>query len=426
MKINHIKISNILGIDSLEFDAGQFNTIAGTNGAGKTSVLEAIKAALRSGHDATLLRAGAEKGEVVLVLDNGGTITKRVGADTSTSKVAGPDGKASAKPAAALQQLTDLLSVNPVDFLLAPARDRARYLLEAMPLEADAEHLQKITGVQVAQSPGVHALAIIDAVRKQVYDDRTGTNRAVREKDATINQLRAAMPPAPGGIDGDEDALLQQLADLDTARDTTLAKIDRQLTKMRADHEAKLDALRQQIDAERAAFADVLARANGAADKARTERAERAGPIGSALQSIRTHREAFTRRTATLATIELMQSELATLQADAEKQTAALAAVDQYKADLLGQLPIPGIEVRDGEVFRDGVAFDRLNTAAQVQIAVDLAKLRAGRLGVACVDRLESLDTATFEAFKAAALQADLQLFVTRVTDGEFGIQTDD
>ncbi|CAH1654942.1 Exonuclease SbcC [Hyphomicrobiales bacterium] len=60
MKIHHIRISNILGVDQLEFEAGQFNEISGQNGTGKTSVLEAIKSVTQTGHDATLLRKGAE------------------------------------------------------------------------------------------------------------------------------------------------------------------------------------------------------------------------------------------------------------------------------------------------------------------------------------------------------------------------------
>lgn len=61
MKIAHVKISNILGIAELEFTPAGFNEISGPNGTGKTSVLEAIKAALSTGHDATLLRKGAER-----------------------------------------------------------------------------------------------------------------------------------------------------------------------------------------------------------------------------------------------------------------------------------------------------------------------------------------------------------------------------
>ncbi|MCQ4574556.1 MAG: ATP-binding protein, partial [Candidatus Brocadiales bacterium] len=71
MKVAAIKIHNILGIESLEIKPNSMTFIEGENGAGKTSVLEAIKAIIHGGHDATLLRNGADKGEIVLVLDNG-------------------------------------------------------------------------------------------------------------------------------------------------------------------------------------------------------------------------------------------------------------------------------------------------------------------------------------------------------------------
>ena len=61
LRIAHLKISNILGIDELEFSPAGFNDIRGKNGTGKTSVLEAIKAATGKGHDATLLRKGETK-----------------------------------------------------------------------------------------------------------------------------------------------------------------------------------------------------------------------------------------------------------------------------------------------------------------------------------------------------------------------------
>ena len=431
MNISHIKISNILGIESLEFDAGQFVAITGDNGLGKTSVLEAIKGALKGGNDATLLRAGADRGEVVLVLDNGGTIGMKVTPAGTTRSVKGPDGKTSTKPVAALASLVDMMSVNPVDFLMARPADRTRVLLESMPLEVDAEKLTEITGIPVTAQPGVHALQVIEATRKQVYDDRTGTNRAIREKDATINQLRAAMPTAPGGVEGDEDSLTAQLTALDAARDTTLGKIDRQLVKLRAEHEAALEGMRAEVEAvrvrmeaERAKFVDTQTRAAAAAEKARADRAAAAAPIGQALTAIRGNRDAAARRQATLDTITKMTGELAALQADAERQGAALDAVDQYKLDLLATLPIPGLEIVDGEIYRAGVPFDRLNTAQRVQIAVDLAKVRSGRLGVACVDGLELMSAETFEAFRRAAIESNLQLFVTRVSDGEFSIDS--
>ncbi|MND16983.1 chromosome segregation protein [compost metagenome] len=438
MKIAHVRISNILGIAELEFTPEGFNEITGPNGTGKTSVLEAIQAVLKTGHDATLLRNGAEKGEAVLVLDDGTELSKTVTADKSTSKVK-VDGKATSRPAEALKALTDLYSANPIEFLRARKQDRVKVLLETMPLEADTEKLAEITGIPVTAQPGTHALAVIDAVYKEVYDDRTGTNRAVKEKDNTINQLRLAMPEAPGGVEGSEDELIAQVRAADEAKTTELDRISTKLTGLKAENQKKIDAIRaeaqRQIDeikAKAAADAEAITteerRIEGLAgtqrEKTIQKHADAIAPLNTALNSIKENRGAHAKREQAMQTIQQMETELVDLQGDAARQTKALADLEQYKNDLLASLPIPGVEVKDGEIYRDGVVFDRLNTAQQVWVAIEIAKLRAGNLGVSCVDGIELLDPAAFEEFKKQSLASNLQLFVSRVSSEEFAVKT--
>lgn len=429
MQINHISIRNILGISELELSPQGFTQISGTNGTGKTSVLEAIKAVLNTGHDATLLRDGADKGEVVLVLDDGTELSKTITSSGSVTAVR-RDGKKVARPVEAIKALTDVLSVNPVDFLLAPKKERVRVLLEAMPLEADTAHLEEISGVEIKAAPGLHALHVINQVHQQVYDERTGTNRAVREKQATINQLEAAVPPNPAGVEGDEDDLEVRVKEAQNARDNTLARIANKLTALQTEATAKIDAIRAQaqaeIDAVNADLSEQKQRAATAREKANATFTETAAPINQQLATIRNDREAAGRRKQTLETIEVLKTELESLTAEAERQTTALSAIDQYKSDLLASLPIPGLEVRDGEIYRNDIVFDRLNTAQQVEIAVEVAKLRAADLGVVCVDRIECLDSETLAAFRESALESGLQLFVTRVTDEGFQVETAD
>lgn len=438
MKIDRVKISNILGIEHLEFHAGKFVEVSGRNEQGKTSVLEAIKAATQGGHDATLLRKGAEKGEVVLVMDNGMEITKRVTANASPLKVV-ENGATAKKPTEVLKTITDMLSVNPVDFLRAPKKDRVRVLLETMPLEADAAKLTEISGVKVQPQPGVHALSVIDLVRKQVYDDRTGTNRAVKEKESTINQLRISLPDAPGGVEGDENSLQKQI---DEATQAYQAEMDRIRTKLegiqaasqtkvdtiKADAQAKIDAIRQEaqaaIDAEQASLENIRSKAGQQRELTINRFTESTAPMNQALAVIRANRDNAAKRIQALETITAMEAELKDLKEDAARQNKAIDDIDAYKTKLLSNLPIPGLEVVDGELVRDGIPFDRLNTAQQVTIAVEIAKLRAGDLAVCCVDQLELLDTATFEAFRDKAVESGLQLFVTRVKDEDFAVNT--
>ena len=437
MEINRIKISNILGIDELEFQAGKFNQISGKNGQGKTSVLEAIKAATQGGTDATLLRKGEDKGEVVLVLDDGTEIQKRLTQKGATLTVTNSDGSKEKRPTDVLKGITDMLSINPVDFLRAPKKDRVRVLLETMPIKVNTERLAEISGVPVTADPDTHGLAVIDLVRKQVYDDRTGTNRAVTEKEATINQIELAMPDAPAGVTGSEDEIRAQLAEATSTRDTELNRITTKLSglqqessdkiaKLRADAQAQIDAINAQlaadVEAERASFANIADKAGKQRELTLTRYTEAATPLEQALAVIRENRAAVAKREQAVETVKKMREELQDLKDDAARQTKALADIDAYKIELLASLPIPGLEVIDGELFRDGVAFDRLNTGQQVDIAVEIAKLRAGELSICCVDGLELLSSEAFEAFKEKALESNLQLFVTRVSDGEFEI----
>lgn len=438
MQIAHVKISNILGIAELEFTPQGFNEIAGPNGTGKTSVLEAIKSVVTGGHDATLLRKGAEKGEVVLVLDDGTTLRKRVTPKTSPLEVM-KDGAKVGRPTDTIKALTDLLSVNPIDFLRAPKKDRVRVLLETMPLEVDAQKLTEISGVPVPPPSSAHALAVIEAARQQVYDDRTGTNRAVKEKEATINQLRLAMPDAPGGVDGSEDELRAQVAAADAALEAEKERVRTKLDGIKAENQAKIDAIRaeaqRQIDEIKAkALAEVeaiQAAERNIEGKAALQReltiakhTETVTPLNQALATIAANRSTHAKRAQALETVEKLEKELVELVEDAKRQTKALADIEQYKADLLAALPIPGVEVKDGEIYQDGVPFDRLNTAKQVNIAVEIAKLRAGELGLICVDGVELLDSQAFELFRERALQSGLQLFVTRVSDQEFAVKS--
>ena len=181
-------------------------------------------------------------------------------------------------------------------------------------------------------------------------------------------------------------------------------------------------ALAEAIGAETEAFAEMERKAAGQREKKLTEFADRRQRISSSLSVIQAAENQRARHEATRETVAQMRAEGDTLRADADRQTAALEGLDAYKLELLSNLPIPGLEVVEGGLFRGGIPFDRLNTAQQVEIAVEIAKLRAGKLAIACVDGIEALDGEHYDAFKDAAMESGLQLFVTRVSDGDFAI----
>lgn len=431
MKIAHIRISNILGIEDLEFSAGAFNAITGPNGSGKTSMLEAIRSVVGRSDDATLLRKGAEQGQAVLVLDDGTELKRRFTQRGSILTVEDKHGQKVPSPATFVRGLADMLGSNPIDFLKAPKKDRVRVLLECLPLTADIDRLSRIMGqpLPVAEAS---ALERIDLLHKATFDDRTFTNRALREKQGAINQLADTLPPPGEEPPGSPIDLTAQIDAIEAASRLRHAEVDGKMAEYRAESAVRMDAMQAEIDAlrdkqtkEREWLATAESGAAMAKAKADTEAATAKAPFAAQLTAIQSNTAAAARAQATRENIEKMKAEVADLAADAEHQSKILIDLEAYKLELLGALPIDGLTVTDGEIFRNGVPFDRLNKAQQVEISVEIAKLRAGALGMICVDELEMLDTEHFEAFRDQALASGLQLFVTRVSDAQFGIHAE-
>lgn len=72
MKINKLKIKNILGIEEIKFKPGNITMIQGKSGTGKTSILEAIQRSItgKSERNCFVSTATDEKGEVYIVMDD--------------------------------------------------------------------------------------------------------------------------------------------------------------------------------------------------------------------------------------------------------------------------------------------------------------------------------------------------------------------
>ena len=438
LHVSHVRISNILGIQELEFAPGGFTEITGANGSGKSSTIEALRAALRGGHDASLLRKGAEKGEIVLVLDDGSQITKTVTADGTKVNVVRDERKLG-RPAEAVKALHDVLSVNPVEFLRAPEKARVDALLQVMPIAVDAERLEQIAGDLVQPGAGIDQ---IEATKRAVFDERTAISRTARDKDGAIKQLRATLPKHVPESPETDATLVEQLNALDADSDAKFEAVmgryavnlrgaDKSIDELHASIREIEEQARQsvamvseQIAELKRLKAEATAKMDAEKSEIRSQHAEARAVIQTKLEGIRERHEQQARYDLTTENINRMAAELEDLKAHAHGLTETLDQLDAYKAELLASLPIPGLEVVEGRLQRYGVPFDRLNTAQQVEIAVEIAKLRAGELGLICVDGLELLDQEHYDAFRAAAEASSLQLIVSRVGDGELAVRT--
>lgn len=459
MKLVKATFRQIMHFDFFELTPKDITIASGGNGTGKTSLLEAVKAVFGGANDATLVRRGADAGEAVLVFDDGATLRRRFRADggrgdlKATTRELGNVSKAQAFA----DSLVDPLALDPSVFLAAAPKERVKLLLQTIPMEVRPGQLAEALGESVATPellkrawrPGEHALVAIDALARELYDERTGVNRSAGDKAKTVQELDASGATADLGTDWTERALLVE-HDLKAAEEAGAEE----RRKAEDEERKRIESIRAiRDDARRAAGAAYEAAVRVAAaardratedadaafieeekklhahygaarEQALTSRAPAIAALQANLQDARTRAEQAAKARGVAETVDRLRGEAEALQARSAALTAALDGLEGLKARLCEKLPVTGLRLVDGDLQLDGVAFDRVNTAERVRIAAELALLRLGKLRLVVADGLEALEPEARAALIARFEAADVQFLGSEVTQGPFKVDT--
>lgn len=447
LRVTAIRLQNILGLREFEVRPGSVTVIEGQNGAGKTTILEAIRAALGGGHDATLLRKGSEYGEIVLELSDGSEITKEITPDKTTAKITHPDFGELKKPRTVIDQLCDAFALNPIDFLLADKKNRLQLLLAAIPLKVNERDLAGIMPMLTIQpNMNAHALDVFSVCEKDLYDQRTGVNRVVKEKQTTAKELKKALPEGGSdkAVEQHRDAKAQQgafLAEVDArarqinedtdkekarVRDVASKEIadmkaerDNLIEKIRADYQKKIDEAQSylsrkldEVNGQQSVSHEMLAA------ESRTRTTELAKTVANAEAAVQTYNRAEAAR----AHLQDLLNKAKEYEQKSHELTEALSDLAGIREAMLEELPIRGLTLQNGEILIDGIPFDRLNESRRVRLAVEVAMLRAGKLPLLCCDGIERLDSNSLEALEQHAQACGIQLVLARVTDSALNV----
>jgi len=408
MKINKIHISNVLGISEFSFEAGQFNSIEGKNGSGKSSFLEAIKLAIKGSKDATIIKNGNKKGEVVLIFDEGTHLKRTFNGSKSKLELYSQRGEAIKKPQSVLNDLTDVLSTNPIEFITAKAKERTQLMLDAVPIKVNESDLKEMLNgsfeLANIQNFENHGLQILDIAHSNIYNERTIVNRQMKEKQSTINGINIESIP----LDIPLDDLKKEKSELDLKIDESRMKKDDYLQSL-------MNKEAEEVELIRAKFNQQKQNLNDKFNQSLVERQELKANLQSKLDNYSQYESMKT-------IVNQNKKQLESLKNNSENLSNDLVKLEKYKTSLLKELPIKGLEVRDSEIYFDNVPFDRLNTASKIDIAIEIAKIRVGDLKLICVDGLEVFDAETLTAFKVKSEESNLQMFVTRVTNNDFEV----
>lgn len=290
---------------ALDFVPGA-NVVVGANASGKTSVLHAIRCALRISRSAASRNAhiGSEgRPEITLTLrrgDEGEIIVRCVGDESPTVReIVGEDVRDVPRAVEFLKGLVDVAGADPKAFEDATPDEQAEMLLEALDFpnysRAAALEAAGLQGFRLPAIPdGLHALEDIEKIAAAVEEARraTGSERDMERATAAklLKDLPAQAPTAPkdqAAAQAEADKLGQDLAaeeqrikaeyerTVDVAKataETEAGKIrsgfEADRAKLRADHEAEAARLRAACEKR---VAELLAEVETKVDDLRTK-----------------------------------------------------------------------------------------------------------------------------------------------------------
>ncbi len=480
IRIVRAKFFDVVGFDEFEVRPGNVCVASGGNAMNKTNFLRCIRAAFGGGHDAEILRHGAKEGQIVLELSNGYSLETRVRPDKTDRVLKDETGTRLSKPMTRLQKWIEATTLNPIELLHASKSERVKLLARALPFDVDIDRIVEAAGGEPCPGPkgsvsGIELLAHAEehyfAARrgqKQVRDElrkteanlarsvadapntdelterreevrarlqslranrerdtseaKAGSEKALAEVAAQVERELSQIRSEHGGdIGSAQQEKAEKLADfaerireIERERDAFKAKCDDRIRAIEKQRDERLRAVEETAEEEREAIRQQYAkRQEGAAAQYTTPIEEAAAEESRIDEQLRdAHRLEGVR-----STLDDTRTKLEQADARVNRLDTAVSAVRKLRVELMADLPIKDLEVRDGELWYAGTRWDLLEESRQVMLAVDIAAQLAGEIGVIVADGLECLDAGRFRQFCEAVESKGLQLIGTRVSD---------
>lgn len=198
MKTTKIKIKNLFGITETELD-GKSVEITGTNGSGKTSVIDAIRYGLTNQSERDyIIKKGESEGEIIIETDTGLYIDRKKRTDKADYKSVRECGKEVAGPESMLRQLFTPLQLDPVAFIGMTKQEQNRIILDLIEFDWNLNWIKEQfgeipSGVDYDQNI-LQVLNDIQAENGVYFQNRQDINRDIRNKRAFISEIAADIP----------------------------------------------------------------------------------------------------------------------------------------------------------------------------------------------------------------------------------------
>lgn len=394
MKITSLQLENVKRVKALRLEPSPqgLTVIGGKNQQGKTSVLDAIVAALggQKKVPSRLTRDGAMNHAAIRVELSNGLVAERKGKN-ATLTVTDPSGKRAGQKL--LDKFISSFALDLPAFLEASPREKARHLLDTLGIADKLDELERR--------------------EKALYDERTILGRQATAKAKYAEELpeypdAPAEPLSVASLIQEQQAVLQRNAE----RKTVLDNISRHEERIRitAQRVEQLKADLAQAEDELRRHQEALAEAQAPAQTAMESTAQ--------LEQQIAEYETINQQVSVNLTKAAATDEAAELQRQYDAMTQQVETVRTERMALLDgcELPLNELTVEDGELVYRGHRWDCMSGAEQLQVSVAIATAMRPDCRFVLVDKLEQMDSDTMAAFGQWAKEHDLQIIATRVS----------
>ncbi len=467
MRTTRVKIKNLFGITETELD-GRSVEITGTNGTGKTSVIDALRYGLTNQSDRKLIvREGASEGEIIIETDTGLMIDRRKRSEQADYKSVKENGREVMSPESFLRQLFTPLQLDPVAFTLMSEKEKNRAILDLVKFDWDLSYINEQFGeipdwINYEQNI-LQILNDMQSENGEWFKERQNLNRDIRNKiafnediakDIPVNyqaekwenydlgdsykklekmkEYNSRIERAKLFKDGYSDKLRKLEADkimtiaaeekaISAERENLLSDIERMKAEIKA-HEDKLSTLDGKLEDKKMIAESRYNEQKAKLDKDILTADEYIGkePVScdelvaeiAEAERMKKHLNEYSR-------MIRMQAEIEELKAESDEYTRKIELARSLPGTILetAEIPIEGFTVKDGIPLINGLPVSNLSEGEQLSLCVDVAISKPNGLQIILIDGTERLSAENREKLYNRCREKGIQFIATRTTD---------
>lgn len=467
MKITKVIIKNLFGISETELD-GRSIEITGTNGTGKTSVIDAIKYALTNNSDREyIIKQGENEGEITVETDTGLYIDRKKRTGKADYKLIKDGRHDISGPEAMLKTLFTPLQLDPVTFINLDKKEQNRIILDLIEFDWDLNWIKEKFG-EIPQDVDYqqNILQVLNDIQSEngyYFRTRQNINRDLRNKKAFVEEIAETIPSNYDADKWENYDLGETYAKIEKAKEINSrierAKIfkdsyDNKIRGYEAEKEITISSEKDRIATERESLTSSIERMKAEIkaaedslksldgkleDKVKLAESEYREKIAKLDSEIKTADEYINKEIVDISKEEeevriagemkkhlneykrmrTLQDECESLNDESKQLTAKIELARTLPGTILetATIPVEGLTVENGMPLIKGLPVSNLSEGEKLELCVDVALSKPENLQIILLDGSEKLSDENRAKLYKKCRDRGLQFIATRTTN---------